>query len=68
MKTKLDNSSICVEGLDQSHAWSLVDSSVSVKPGEFKLVNSVSILVLSLTPLAPTILLPLLLKDAPSSA
>lgn len=47
------------EGLVQTHANSLVDSSVSVIPYEPKLVGSVGFLVVSLAPLASTILPPL---------
>lgn len=48
------------EGLGQTHASSLVDGSVFVSFCEPRLVDSVSFLVVSLTPLVPRIL-PLLL-------
>ena len=49
-----------MQGLGQAHAGSLVSGSVSVNRCEPRLVDSVGFLVVSLTPLAPTILLPLL--------
>jgi hypothetical protein len=64
MKTKLHNCNICAEGLYQSHACSLVGSSVSVSPYGPKLVDSLCFLMVSLAPLAPTILHPLILQHA----
>ena len=48
--------SIYAEGLGQAHAGSLLSGSVSVTPYELRLVVSVCFIVVSLTPLAPTIL------------
>ena len=56
------------EILCQSHAGSLVGGSVSVSPYGPRLVDSVGFLVVSLTPLAPTILPAWLLQDSPSSS
>ena len=50
--------------LGQSHIGSLVVGSVSVSPYEPRLVDSVGFLVVSLTPLAPTILPPSLQQDS----
>jgi hypothetical protein len=59
MKTQLHNCYICAEGLGPFHACSLISSSVSVSRYGPRLVGSVCFLVVSLTPLAPSILLPL---------
>lgn len=67
MKTKLNISYICSEGLGKSYACSLVGSSVSRSPYGSRSVDSVGFLVMSLSSLAPPILLPLL-QDSPSSA
>lgn len=67
-KTKIHNSNIYAEGLGQSHAGFLVVGSVSVRSYENRLVDSVDILVVSLTPLASTILPPPLQQDSPRSA
>ena len=68
MKTKLYNCDICVQGLGQSHAGSLVGGgSVSVSPYGPKLVDSVDFLMVFLIRLAPKILPPSFLKDSPSS-
>lgn len=56
MKTKLCNCNICVEGLGQSNAGSLVGGLVSVNHYVPRLIDYVHFLVLSLTFLAPTIL------------
>ena len=65
MKTKLH---ICAEDLRESPKNSLVDSLVSVSPYGSRLVDSMCFHVVSLTPLAPTILFSSLLQDFPSSA
>ena len=49
MKTKLYKCYICAQGLGQIHAGSQLESAVSVKPYEFRLVDSESFLVVSLT-------------------
>lgn len=58
MKTQLNNCYICVEGLGLSHSCCLVGSSVSMSPHKPRLVDSVDFLVVSLTPLAPSIFPP----------
>ena len=66
MEIKLHNHSIYAEGLGQTHAGSLVVSSVFVRLYELRLVVSVDFLVVSLIFLIPTILPPLV-QDSPSS-
>ena len=58
-RRQLHKCNICAQGLGESCAGSLVVGSVSVSPYEPKLVDFVGFLVLSLSPLAPTILPPL---------
>lgn len=58
---------LCVEGLGQSHACSLVGSSESVSPYVTMLVVSVGLLVVTLIPLAPTNHSLPLLQDSPVS-
>lgn len=67
MKTQLNNCYICIEGLGLSHSCSLVDSSVFISPHGPRIVGSIDFLVVSLTPLAPSILPPPLPQDYPSS-
>ena len=64
MKSELPT---CVEGLPPSHACSLVGSLVSVGPYGPRLVDPVGFLVMSLTPLDPSILPLPLLQDSTSS-
>ena len=52
MTIKLHNCYIYAEGLGQSHAGSLIDSSVSVSSYEPRLLDSVGFLVMPLTSLA----------------
>jgi hypothetical protein len=59
MKTKLQTCYICVESLGLSHACSLIGGSVSVSSYGPRLVDSVGLLVVPLTPLAPEIFPPL---------
>ena len=67
-KTKLHNDYMCVEGLGSSmHVLWLVVQSLWAPEGP-RLVDSVGFLVVSLTPLALTILPSSLLKVSPSSA
>ena len=56
-------------GIAQSHAGSLVVSSISVNPYEPRLVGSVGFLVVPLTPLDPKVLPPLVrrIPQAPSN-
>ena len=60
MKTKLHIYYICAEGLDPSHACSLVGSSISMSHFVPRLVDPVGFLVVSLMPLAPLIFPPYL--------
>ena len=63
MTTPLHNCYICVEGLDQSHACSLVDSSVAMSPCDPKLVDSAGFLVADPVPS----ILPSLPQDSSNS-
>ena len=56
IKTKLYICYKCVGDLDPEHACSLVGSSVSVSPHGYRLVDSVGLLVVSLTSLASSVL------------
>jgi hypothetical protein len=67
MKTKPHICYICAEDLGLSRGCSLLTGSVSVSPYEPRLVDSVGFLALSLTSLAPLILLPHLPQDSLSS-
>ena len=59
IRTQLHNCSICAEDLSLFYACFLIGSSVSKNHYGPRLVDSVGFLVVSLTPLAPSILLPL---------
>lgn len=67
-KTKLYNCHIYVEGLNQTYLCFLVIGSVSVSPYELRLVDFTGFLVMSMTPLVPTILPPSLQQHSPSSS
>lgn len=67
MRTQLLNGYICAEGLGLSHSCSLVGSSISLSLQEPSLVDSAGFLVVPLTSLTPSILLPPLPQDFPSS-
>jgi hypothetical protein len=56
MKTKLHICYICIGGLGPSHAFSLVGGLISVRPYRPRLVGSVGLPVVSLTPPASSIL------------
>lgn len=67
--TKPHNCNIYAEGLAQTHKGPVIVTSVSVSLYEFYLVDSVGhILMVSLTPVAPTILPPPLLCGSPGFA
>jgi hypothetical protein len=68
MKTKLYICCKCVGGLGPTHACSLVGGSVSVSPQGLRLLDSVGLLVMSLTSPALSILSPTLPHDSLSSA
>jgi hypothetical protein len=68
MKTKLYICYKCVGDLGQGHATSLVGGSCSLSPHGPRLVDSVSLLVESLTPPSPSIFLPTLPQDSLSYA
>lgn len=57
----------CVGGLGPDHECSLLSGLVSVGPSGPGLVDSVGLLVVSLTPVAPSILLLILPQDFPCS-
>ena len=65
MKIKIYDCYICAEGIVPSHIYFLVSVSVSVSSYGPKLVDYVGFLVVSLTPLIPSILPPPLLQDFP---
>jgi len=68
MKTKLHICYVCVRGLGPAHAYSLVGGSVSESSHGPRLVGSVGLPVVSMTPPTPSILLQVLLQDSPNSA
>jgi hypothetical protein len=68
METKLHISYKCVGGLSPVYAHSLIAGSVSVTPHGPRLVDSVGLLVVSLTPPPPSILLQTLPQVSLSSA
>jgi hypothetical protein len=68
METKLHNCYICTEVLGQANACSLVGSSLSLSPYCPRFTDSVGPLVVSLTPVAPTILPSPSPQDCPSSS
>ena len=68
MKTKLHSCYVCVWGLGPVHVCSLVGVSVSVRPYGSRLVDSVGLLVMSLTRPAHSIFLSTLPQGSLSSA
>ena len=58
----------CVGHLGLTHVCALIGYSVSVSPYGHRLVGSVGLLVVSLTPWASSILSPTLLQDSSSTA
>jgi hypothetical protein len=67
MKTKLHICYKCVEVLGPAPACPFIGGSVSVNLHGPRLVDSVGLLVESLSPPAPSILSPILLQESPSS-
>ena len=67
MKTQLHKCYISVEGLGLAHACCLGGSSISMNPYGVRLVDTVGFHMVSLTPLASSILPPHLPQDSPSS-
>lgn len=67
--TKLQNHNTYAENLAQTHMGSLIVASVSVRLHEASIFDSVGcVLMMSLTTLVPTTLLPHLLQGFPGSA
>ena len=60
MKTKLHICYKCIGGLGPAPACSLVGGSVSLSSHVFRLVDTIGLLVVSLTPPAPSLLSPTL--------